>query len=273
MDSTGDSLELKCQVHPEMSCKVRTAEDIAGNSPTGGCTKKCSDPQLKCGHTCPLLCHVIDHEFLHCELECLKRCKGNLHPCPAKCWEQCPPCLSVVKYTSLGCGHEAMKNCSDSIKHCTAPCATLLSCGHKCRSLCHAADDPNHTQYNCEEKCISHKGCKNIPPHPCHKLCHEQCSDCLFTIQKQAQCGHYIKIQCSYDMNGYKCKYPCSWVLPCGHSCPLLCSEPCGECRVIVHKKFTDCTHTVEVSIHLLSRFVSLQFMSVCLSHETEIML
>ena len=250
MDSTGDSLELKCNVHPEMSCKVQTAKDIAVNSPKGGCTKKCSDPELECGHACPLPCHVIKHEFLNCELRCLKRCNANLHHCRAKCWEKCPPCLAIVKYESPGCGHVKMKKCSDPIdNYCTALCKTPLTCGHKCKSKCHVEDDPNHFNYLCGERCVSNRKCKHIPPHPCDKLCHEECSECLLIVRKKAHCSHSVIIQCSHDMNDHKCQYPCKRHLRCGHKCPLKCSAPCGECRVIILKKFPNCVHSVEVSI------------------------
>ncbi|GAB1605315.1 NFX1-type zinc finger-containing protein 1-like [Argonauta hians] len=61
--SFGDSMELKCQKHPETCLQVKCSQDFS-KTPEGGCLRPC-EARLDCGHTCTLMCHpfYIQHKY------------------------------------------------------------------------------------------------------------------------------------------------------------------------------------------------------------------
>ncbi|KAF9649047.1 hypothetical protein BDM02DRAFT_3095370 [Thelephora ganbajun] len=139
---------------------------------------------------------------------------------------------------------------------CLLPCEFKLSCGHNCRSLCHA-DLDNHKSTLCYENCVR-LAC--IRQHPCVRLCHQPCGNCEFPISNVAlPCGHVEKqVPCRLleDLKSVKCQKMVLKKLPyCEHSkqvacykdpasatCTDLCDKPmsccskkckgkCGECQ------------------------------------------
>lgn len=248
MNSLGESIELKCQNHPDSISRIKTGNDIARVSPMGGCRQLCHNPDLECGHKCHRLCHIIDHIDLPCNHQCLKLCEAKLHSCPGKCFQECPPCKAIVIKKLPDCGHQFQVVCSSKIPVCPVKCSKILDCGHDCDKKCHVNDDPNHLIHLCSAPCLRNSKCQNDPPHPCDRLCHEECSTCHHVTTKKAKCGHNVVVDCSQDMAAYVCMHPCKRMMACGHKCLLRCSEPCGACNVISLKKFPDCSHTISVS-------------------------
>ena len=279
MGCIGTSMTLHCQNHTDNILRVCTAKDFE-KWPEGGCLLPCSFNFPECGHPCIRLCHIkgMDHRQAKCRNLCLKRqCENDEHLCPKQCFEECGPCLrKVIK--SLPCGHTTLAYChlkpeeikctieverehplclhkskmfcyEDPISHkCSYDCDTRLDCGHKCRKWCHITDDPYHEEYKCYQPCSKlNKGCSQN--HECIKKCYQECGNCFALVDKKLPCGHICKyVNCFKKPEDVKCIKACEKYLDCSHKCPKLCSEPCGECKVIVRKIVPECQHTVAVS-------------------------
>lgn len=91
---------------------MKDASDFA-KSPDGGCLKKCN-ADLRCGHSCTSICHVLDreHKEFRCKEKCTKTCPND-HPCSLICCKDCEPCTEKVERL-LKCGHTVTMACSDN---------------------------------------------------------------------------------------------------------------------------------------------------------------
>ncbi|KAF7248186.1 NF-X1-type zinc finger protein NFXL1 [Varanus komodoensis] len=133
-------------------------------------------------HTCMKECHKItetdndndvqkaSQECSQCEEECSKpRPPGCPHPCPLPCHPgECAPCAQMIrmkchcKLTSLYI--ECIKViCADlkekdELSSCKNQCPKELSCGHRCKELCHSGDCPQ----NCNQKVKVRCPCKRL---------------------------------------------------------------------------------------------------------------
>ncbi|GAB1606748.1 NFX1-type zinc finger-containing protein 1-like, partial [Argonauta hians] len=191
--SFGDSMELKCQNHPETCLQVKFPQDFS-KAPEGGCLKPC-EARLDCGHTCTLMCHPYDAE--HKEYVCRKGCPKILsdcqHKCLKLCHEECNPCITMVTKIMPLCLHFQEMQCSRDVTTfpCQIPCPKELDCGHKC-------------------------------PNKCGESCEEYCSTIIENICPR---GHNTQIEC---YKKHICLEPCNEILDCGHLCQRNCSK-CSE--------------------------------------------
>ncbi|XP_076454226.1 NFX1-type zinc finger-containing protein 1-like [Babylonia areolata] len=121
---------------------------------------------------------------------------------------------------------------------CMKPCKARLDCGHVCTRLCHPWDK-DHKEFCCQKKCERLMKCDF--QHPCPKLCHEDCGDCLRMVEKTLECGHTQTMEC-YKI---KCTMKCEKLMKCEyqHPCTKLCYEDCGDCLRMVEKTL-ECGHT-----------------------------
>ena len=216
-DCIGDSLQLRCQNHPEKMIKAKFPADFS-KSPEGGCTKPCNY-RLKCGHVCTHLCHPWDSD--HKSYECRKLCGKFLlcqHKCKRKCYKcinGCAPCLVEVKKQIPQCEHKIKMKCYEnpSTFPCTAPCQKLLCCGHLCQKLC-------------SEKCDRY---------------------CPVKVEKDLHCSHSVSVACHENVGSIKCRAPCDTLLKCEHECQgtcglcfqgrlhIRCKSKCGRTLVCGH--------------------------------------
>lgn len=100
----------------KLTCHSHFKNDIEVNSPSqfdlrpeGGCKLACQK-RLKCGHTCPRLCHPADRD--HVKYKCAK------------------PCFKVIAW----CGHNCQQPCSHpgECEECSVKISKLLKiCGHQ----------------------------------------------------------------------------------------------------------------------------------------------
>ncbi|KAB7496720.1 NFX1-type zinc finger-containing protein 1 [Armadillidium nasatum] len=279
----GPELHLDCYCHPSKVITIKSYEEFLQKSPEGGCELPCTVALPKCGHNCPMqYCHGFDRGHLHfrCVERCLKTCELG-HHCPEKCFEKCPPCRVLVDKV-LPCGHthnmrcfippvdyncptiveKILPVCKHSLNvacykniydvKCKEPCTIRLDCGHKCNLNCHPTDDPNHEKYLCQAPC------ERIPKncefdHKCLKPCSRFCGICLTLIDRQLKCGHLLKnVKCGIPENALKCENKCERILDCGHICPKLCYQKCGDCIEKVSKVVPGCKHTVDVPCSVL---------------------
>ncbi|KAM4688986.1 NFX1-type zinc finger-containing protein 1-like [Discoglossus pictus] len=79
---------------------------------------------------------------------------------------------------------------------------------------------------------------------------------CMIPCESRLGCGHVCTLMCHpYDPehNRFKCMKPCP-KLSCadGHKCKKVCSDPCGQCEVLVPKKIPLCEHiqNIPCSMH-----------------------
>ena len=109
---------------------------------------------------------------------------------------------------------------------CTRVCGTRLDCGHGCTRLCHPTDR-EHKFFMCTKKCPKELPCRHLCKYKCNQ-CKNGCLPCRKIVsKKRITCGHTIKIPCSSDPVTVSCPMPCPKILPCGHKCQDLCSQPC----------------------------------------------
>ena len=246
--SVGESLRLVCQNHPDECREVKTGEEIAHESPEGGCRRPCAMTIPRCGHICPLMCHNVnfDHSQTECRMPCKLTCE-NGHLCPKECNEKCLPCNIIVDKV-LPCGHKHKIKCGNkeflcetrvekikpACEHiiklechqdpeevlCNNICNQLLRCGHNCRRKCHVDEDKDHKTLDCPFTCK--RKCEN--GHPCTSKCSDKCLPCVVKMQKTLPCGHKHKVGCSID--NFPCLIKVCKVIPsCGHNQPMLCNE------------------------------------------------
>ncbi|KAI1757927.1 hypothetical protein F4782DRAFT_475735 [Xylaria castorea] len=151
------------------------------------CTSICGEPQ-PCGHSCRSECHrckdrnggaVVSEHHEVCRQSCNRNYTACRHACQKPCHglEKCPPCSNPceVRCSHSKCNkqcHEpcapcAEQRCSSACPHqkCTMPCAApcnwvpcsrrceeLLTCGHRCPSLCgEACPSTKYCQACCNE--------------------------------------------------------------------------------------------------------------------------
>ncbi|KAI1366403.1 hypothetical protein F5Y08DRAFT_301101 [Xylaria arbuscula] len=185
-----DPSSIICQVRvgktvPGCNHTVTVACHTDVSSASYNCTSICGDPQ-PCGHSCRSQCHrckerkdgsIIAQHHETCKQACSRAYTACRHTCVTPCHgkDNCPPCPRPceVRCSHSKCSkqcHEpcvpcAEQDCSSCCPHqkCTMPCAApcdwvpcskrceqLLSCGHRCPSLCGELC-PN-TKY-CQECC------------------------------------------------------------------------------------------------------------------------
>ncbi|XP_042324551.1 NF-X1-type zinc finger protein NFXL1 isoform X2 [Sceloporus undulatus] len=133
-------------------------------------------------HSCMKECHKVSEtdsnndvqkagpECSQCEEECSKpRPLGCPHSCPLPCHPgECPSCAQMIrikchcKLTSLYI--ECIKITSADLKEkeelssCKNQCPKELSCGHRCKEICHPGDCPK----NCNQKVKVRCPCKRL---------------------------------------------------------------------------------------------------------------
>ncbi|KAF2902956.1 hypothetical protein ILUMI_03225 [Ignelater luminosus] len=240
----GRSLLLRCEIHPAELMRVEVAEDF-DKVPRGGCNKMC-DGLLKCGHTCPKICHVEDKEHINteCSVICSKILCENNHQCEKRCYEDCGECKFPMERT-LQCFHTQMVPCYLDLSEykCQIPVEVDLPCGHKQKISCSAdvsayqCTVPVEASLPCGHK-VQDKPCfKNIETYPCPFPCDTRVESCGHTCSKQCH------VKDDPDHLHYYCYKPClkAYVdcsMPDGekHPCTKWCFEQCPPCPVIVKK-------------------------------------
>ncbi|XP_065332254.1 NFX1-type zinc finger-containing protein 1-like isoform X1 [Cloeon dipterum] len=277
-NAIGHSLPLICEKHPEMKCRVSSAQDFAMSSPQGGCTLNCQVPLIGCGHRCQSVCHTQhqDHKDMKCTSPCEQMCDSLRHRCKKKCYEFCGECNELVT-ERLPCKHEATYPCHIGLggykcmvkveklfplcKHkvvvscylnpasspCPAKCDQRLDCGHKCEYSCHIRVDPDHLKYSCSKTCNKvNIGC-STGDHRCGKLCYEECQPCNVVVIKKRKCGHDVKVAClaDPDLEGVCNMQKCTRLLNCSHTCNKPCMEECYPCEQEVHTLHPKCGHPI----------------------------
>ncbi|CAG8303689.1 unnamed protein product [Penicillium olsonii] len=163
------------------------------------CKQKCDRPYTACSHTCQIECHGMV-ACPPCNSPCDVECGHS--KCPRKCSEPCAPC--AVSNCLSACPHSACSMpCAAPCDHipCSLRCESLLSCGHRCPSVC-------------GEICPSVKYCqicasRDIKETPVDFILGEKYQDidlnenpCIFP-----RCGHFLTIESMDGQMGIKEHY------------------------------------------------------------------
>ncbi|KAL2862412.1 uncharacterized protein BJX67DRAFT_297384 [Aspergillus lucknowensis] len=114
------------------ACTKRTEEGPAVDH--GTCTQKCGRLYSACAHSCSAECHQ-GTSCPPCTSPCDVQCGHSR--CPQKCSEPCAPC--AVPQCLSSCPHSTCSMpCAAPCDHvpCSLRCEKLLSCGHRCPSVC-----------------------------------------------------------------------------------------------------------------------------------------
>ncbi|KAL8616358.1 hypothetical protein ACOMHN_032212 [Nucella lapillus] len=230
----GDTLELRCENHPDQEHKVNTPKDF-DQVPEGGCKLPCST-RLSCGHGCERSCHGYDrdHKRYMCRRPCQRiTCKLG-HPCSKKCFNDCGKCgFKVTKKVPM-CSHQAEMEChrDPHTWDCTESCQGKLPCGHQCTGVCSDCRKKRSHVLKCTEVVDRVWPCGHLVQNACHFTpdllpCNKPCKATL-------SCTHTCQGTCGTCWAGrvhVPCKEKCGRALPgCGHKCPLLCGTTCLPC-------------------------------------------
>ncbi|XP_069677368.1 NFX1-type zinc finger-containing protein 1-like [Periplaneta americana] len=250
----GHSCMLRCHTHDdpdhlEYQCNKPCTRNNAGCKENHKCMKQCYEecgdcqvPVIRnlpyCEHTGRMKCSQ-DLETYLCKKSCTKTLPCG-HPCPNVCSAKCGNCqVRVVKRVSK-CGHMMeVKCCEDPDPElCKSPCNRLLSCGHKCTTVCCAP---------CITKCLHpiHSPIRPVCGHSVFIPCHwrhnalspdsdELLSRCEMPCGALLSCEHRCAGTCGECLQGRihkSCKEKCGKTLICGHSCNVPCAESCPPCN------------------------------------------
>ncbi|XP_054846530.1 NF-X1-type zinc finger protein NFXL1 [Eublepharis macularius] len=162
---------LKCQNHTCMKeCHKVLERDSGGDNQKASqecsqCEEGCSKPRPPgCPHSCPLPCHP--GECLPCAQLIRMKCHCRLTSLYIEC----------IKITSVGLKEK------DVLGSCKNQCPKELSCGHRCKEICHPGDCPQ----NCNQKVKIRCPCKRIKKElPCNKVQESQVSLECDTVCKE----------------------------------------------------------------------------------------
>uniref|UniRef100_A0A3P8TRS1 Nuclear transcription factor, X-box binding like 1 n=1 Tax=Amphiprion percula TaxID=161767 RepID=A0A3P8TRS1_AMPPE len=136
------------------------------------CGRPCGRP-LTCGnHTCSRECHLVTdgNKCEVCEEGCSKpRPPGCPHPCPRSCHrEDCPPCSQMIRqrchckisilYVECMILTAADDQTKVKLSSCNNQCPKELSCGHRCKQVCH----PGECEDRCQQKVKLRCPCRRI---------------------------------------------------------------------------------------------------------------
>lgn len=184
------------------------------------CYRACGQ-HLPCGnHTCDMRCHLIDKleedgvrttECQPCDSGCtFDRPPACTHACPRSFCHPgtCPPCRAIVRVTCHCRLTELYVRCEEltrsyedgeareKLYSCQQQCVKKLSCGHRCKHLCHSGecvlDEPctKKTKVYCPCKNIKRElSCKLVMSGEAQLLCDDSCEVMRRQeqLQKQAQ--------------------------------------------------------------------------------------
>jgi len=127
---------LACEHDCKHACKDcnSKADDQTFQRAHDVCKAQCSRPYTTCSHACLGTCHG-DGSCPLCNESCEVRCSHSR--CSKKCQEPCMPC---VEDCSWSCPHrgKCQMPCAMpcNLLPCSKRCSEILSCGHRCPSVC-----------------------------------------------------------------------------------------------------------------------------------------
>ena len=242
------------------------------------CTILVKRKKPNCVHEQEMECYKKpEHE--KCLYPCAKTCPSS-HACPKLCWEDCGQCQIILKKQMPLCKHIQRMPCymNPIDFKCQRMCSKIYDCRHPCPKKCHESCDVFCLKQ--VEKFIPHCGHLEIMPchmdperwkcgrpcqrwldcgHNCKQLCGEQClsSLCQEPVYMTLTCQHKVTVKCNNFTKTstlvlQPCRQQCLKLLPCGHNCKNICSEPCtSKCEAKVpyicpkgHKQALYCHET-----------------------------
>jgi len=242
-----NGLPVGCGKHPDNDELIRTPKDF-DKRPEGGCMISC-DYRLKCGHTCPRLCHMYDAE--HLEIKCTTKCNKKIscgHVCKEyECYHKigrCNPlvCFERVKKV-LPCGHSGLVKCNEMATqgHCSSICDRMLPCHHKCLRPCKETPCGScQTQVQVKTLCDHNETVRVI----CRIDLWELQEKCAKPCAVELECGHLCSANCGDCFGGRvhrACTEKCTRSLICGHACSAPCGKQCPPCQKNCHNR---CVHS-----------------------------
>ncbi|XP_060086142.1 NFX1-type zinc finger-containing protein 1-like [Ylistrum balloti] len=235
----GEGLKLICQNHPEDGGMIARVSEDFQKAPEGGCMKPCQF-RLECGHTCSMVCHVLDQK--HEKIQCRKRCEriicDNKHKCNKLCYQKCGECHVLVQKKIPQCGHKQDIPChiDPAYFRCKERCSKILLCGHRCAETC----GEDHTT-KCQEYVQKiWPSCRHVGMVKCFQ---KDITKCVEGCQDVLECDHLCAGSCGSCSHGRlhkACTKQCGRTLICGH----LCTDRCSRCPPCVKRCENRCIHS-----------------------------
>ncbi|KAL1748207.1 hypothetical protein HDZ31DRAFT_30258 [Schizophyllum fasciatum] len=240
----GHALPTVCPRHPNVTRDIDGPNQLPLEAPEGGCLVRC-DHQLKCGHTCPSVCHpdLELHARMRCRMPCPRIKCPRQHPCPLECGQPCGDCAFPIYKVRLPCGHVAKQvQCHEMQDLASVKCNVIVTkqlsrCEHSRTVKCH--EDP--AKITCQAVCGGEMPC-------CSRACTAQCFQCreltnpdaLTRVKRTSHvehpcerllyCQHRCGLACSKEHECNKACQESCWMHCTHHSCRKPCSEPCPPC-------------------------------------------
>ncbi|XP_056156091.1 NF-X1-type zinc finger protein NFXL1 isoform X1 [Lampris incognitus] len=175
------------------------------------CKRPCGRT-LTCGnHCCTKECHTVTAgnkadagvECESCEEGCTKpRLPGCPHPCPLPCHRgDCPSCQQMIRqrchckisllYVECMKLSSADEQTKVKLSSCSNQCPKELSCGHRCKELCH----PGRCEERCQQRVKVRCPCKRIRKEfVCSRARQDQCLvECDETCRDQQKRADQVK--------------------------------------------------------------------------------
>ena len=181
------SQQLPCGHSQEVRCSTRNK--------TPECTKRCGQI-LKCGHTCGANCQTCSTRAYHSL--CISPCSKDLlcgHRCAAPCHGgQCPPCTLPCQESCQhgSCSQTCSSTCDPCIQSYKWACPHISACTTICCLPC--------ARLPCSELCPEVLSCGHRCPSLCSERCPIHCLQCVMgqapiKVQMFLACGHHFDLQ------------------------------------------------------------------------------
>ena len=225
--------DFDCPSFPEKHCKMQLPCNFTVEEVAASCRDRCSR-KLPCRHFCPKRCGE------KCATECQKPCQTKLrcgHLCPKKCFELCIQEAECRETKDFDCpsfpGHRKIRLACNTARaeiaaSCKDQCSRQLRCGHFCPRRC-----GEECATECQEPCQTQLGCGHLCPKKCFEPCIQEAEcrekkdfDCPSFPEKH--CKMQLPCNSTVEEVAASCRDRCSRKLPCEHSCPNYCGEPCA---------------------------------------------
>lgn len=166
-------------------CTVRTLDGADVNH--GICLQVCGRNQSTCVHACNQTCHGSE-PCPPCSMPCEVQCAHS--KCPRLCAEPCAPC--AVSPCLSSCPHsQCSMPCAAPCDHipCSRRCEKLLSCGHRCPSVCGEVCPPSEFCQQCANPEVKERVVDFILSETYAEINLDE-NPCVFP-----RCGHFLTIE------------------------------------------------------------------------------
>ncbi|KIM23243.1 hypothetical protein M408DRAFT_264970, partial [Serendipita vermifera MAFF 305830] len=167
------------------------------------------------------------------EIQCRVLCGELMACCQRLCNSRCCECQHV----------SALPGTRD--EHKRHPCGRIMHCQHPCLQPCEIGHGDVCGTSDCSQAC--RQSCDH---HICPLGCSAPCTPCVMPCPWKCE-HHECRVPCGSPCIRLPCDTRCTKTLSCGHPCPSLCGEPCGQQQCRECASPGDLNKVVDLILHL----------------------